>query len=83
LAWTSAFSGSALSEFLVSGLQVGEISLVAVTPDLAPYVREKILGTVAAEAGANAAVGSPHRAWHAYGRGWRVASHDGSRLCLR
>ena len=51
--WAAALSGSALTEFLLGGAQVGKVSLVAVAPDLAPYVREKILGAVPAETGAD------------------------------
>ena len=79
--WAAALSGSALTEFLVGGAQVGEVGLIAMALDLAPHVREEILGAVAAEAGADAAVGSPHQSWHADRRGWRMASHVGSRLC--
>jgi hypothetical protein len=43
-------------------------------------VREQVLRAVAAEAGADAAIGSPHQSWHADRRGWRMASHEGSRL---
>jgi hypothetical protein len=79
--WAAALSGSALTKFLLGGAQVGKVGLVAVASDLASHVREKVLGAVPAETSADTTVGSPHQSWHADRRGWRIASHVGSRLC--
>lgn len=60
-----ALARSPLGELGLRVGQAGLVGLVAVPLDLPPHVGEEILGPVAAEPGADAAVGGPHRARHA------------------
>lgn len=78
----SALPGPPLAQLVLGRGQAGKVGLVPVPLDLPPHVGQQVFGPVAAEPGADPAIGGPHQARHAdverrrsLGRGIVLCTH--------